>query len=468
MRGKISLCIYGLVILCFMSCSNYLDIKPYGKTIPKTAEEFSALMHNHLDEIDRGEDKVLLGNSSSLIDLDAAYGDDFEVCLTSQSGRALQIYIGSWLNVASVSEYYWMPYQIIRDCNIVLNEMKESGTTEANEVRATAYAMRAVAYYQLLRLYCEIPQTGNLNNQQGVPLVMTFDMEERPLRSTMQETIDLIESDLNHSLSYHISDDLYRFTEDVAKGYLARLYFWTKQWKKVLPLVQGLLAKYTLLGGEAYKKMMTTNYDLAGNQLLKAYRSMSSSMEITASKTHLQYRPVSRRFLDTFTEEEKISDIRYALWVDNKRIAIKTFFCGMRAAEFKLMEAECYYHTGKQELALRSVNELRSHRISDYKDLTMNNLPPIQDVEVIKTDAEGNALTPLMGLILRERRKELFLEGDRFFEQKRNGMPEYWTAYNGRKYVTKKYMYTLPIPAREIDLVDGLVQNPGYTELIEK
>lgn len=108
------------------------------------------------------ENKVLLGNSSSLINLDAAYGDDFEVCLTSQSGRALQIYIGTWLNVASVSEYYWMPYQIIRDCNIVLNEMKESGTAEANEVRATAYAMRAVAYYQLLRLYCEMPQTGNL------------------------------------------------------------------------------------------------------------------------------------------------------------------------------------------------------------------------------------------------------------------------------------------------------------------
>lgn len=140
----------------------------------------------------------------------------------------------------------------------------------------------------------------------------------------------------------------------------------------------------------------------------------------------------------------------------------------MRAAEFKLMEAECYYHIGKPELALHSINELRSHRISDYKDLTMNNLPSIQDMEIIKTDAEGNTLTPLMGLILRERRKELFLEGDRFFEQKRNGTPEYWTAYNGRKYVTKKYMYTLPIPAREIDLVDGLVQNPGYTELIEK
>lgn len=468
MKRKISLWIYGFVTFCLMSCSNYLDIKPYGKTIPQTAEEFSALMHNRLDEIDRGEDKVLLGNSSALIDQDAAYGDDFEVCLTSQSGRALKVYIGTLLNTAGVSDYYWMSYQIIRDCNIVLNEMKESGTTEANEVRATAYAMRAVAYYQLLRLYCETPQTSNLNSQQGVPLVMTFDMEERPLRSTMQETVDLIESDLNHSLSYHISNDLYRFTEDVVKGYLARLYFWTKQWEKALPLAQELLAKYTLLEGEAYKNMMTTNYDLAGNQLLKAYRSMSSTTEITTSRTHLQYRPVSLRFLDTFTEEEKTTDIRYTLWVNNKRIAIKTFFCGMRAAEFKLMEAECYYHIGKPELALHSINELRSHRISDYKDLTMNNLPSIQDMEIIKTDAEGNTLTPLMGLILRERRKELFLEGDRFFEQKRNGTPEYWTAYNGRKYVTKKYMYTLPIPAREIDLVDGLVQNPGYTELIEK
>lgn len=80
----------------------------------------------------------------------------------------------------------------------------------------------------------------------------------------------------------------------------------------------------------------------------------------------------------------------------------------MRAAEFKLMEAECYYHIGKPELALHSINELRSHRISDYKDLTMNNLPSIQDMEIIKTDAEGNTLTPLMGLILRERRKNSF------------------------------------------------------------
>ena len=70
-----------------------------------------------------------------------------------------------------------------------------------------------------------------------------------------------------------------------------------------------------------------------------------------------------------------------------------------------------------------------------------------------------------MGLILKERRKELFLEGDRFFELKRNGSPEYWVAFDGLKYMIKKYMYTLPIPAHDILLVDGLIQNEGYTDI---
>ena len=39
---KKNILIYGLSAFLCMSCSNYLDIKPYGKTIPKTAEEFSA------------------------------------------------------------------------------------------------------------------------------------------------------------------------------------------------------------------------------------------------------------------------------------------------------------------------------------------------------------------------------------------------------------------------------------------
>ena len=87
----------GIGIVLFTSCTDYLDIKPYGRTIPKTAEEFSALMHNHLNNIDSGEDEDIVGNSSALLEWDAACGDDFETCLTETYGNILRNYVGDIL-----------------------------------------------------------------------------------------------------------------------------------------------------------------------------------------------------------------------------------------------------------------------------------------------------------------------------------------------------------------------------------
>jgi hypothetical protein len=65
----------------------------------------------------------------------------------------------------------------------------------------------------------------------------------------------------------------------------------------------------------------------------------------------------------------------------------------------------------------------------------------------------------------RERRKELYLEnGDRWFELKRNGRPEWWVAREGMKFWTRQFMYTWPINVTDLDLQPGLIQNPGYEE----
>ena len=50
------------------SCTKYLDIKPYGQTIPKTAEEFSALLNTTLEEIDYGEEYIM-GDIASIVEL---------------------------------------------------------------------------------------------------------------------------------------------------------------------------------------------------------------------------------------------------------------------------------------------------------------------------------------------------------------------------------------------------------------
>ena len=317
----------GLIALLCISCNNYLDIKPYGRTIPKTAEEFSALIHTRLNSIDAGSDSYLVGNANQWMTWDAVCGDDFETCLTSSGARSLATYVGDIIRQNQYPNYYQSLYEFIRDCNIVLNEMEESDTEGANNIRGTAYAIRGVAYYQLLRIFCEVPRTREFDTQLGLPLVTTFDMEEKPLRSTMQATINQIESDLQKAASYHINDNIYRFTEDVIKGYQARMYFWTRQWSKALPIAQDLLNKYPLLEGEAYKAMMTNAYELTGNQLLKSYLAVTAtgSDDLSGVNTTLQYRPVSLRFLSTFSEEEKTSDIRYALWVNTQRQAKKDF-----------------------------------------------------------------------------------------------------------------------------------------------
>ena len=127
-----------------------------------------------------------------------------------------------------------------------------------------------------------------------------------------------------------------------------------------------------------------------------------------------------------------------------------------------LILAESHYHEGDEDEALRYLNLLRSHRIENVAEYTAANLPPVDANDRIRADARGNELTPLLYAILCERRKELFMEGDRWFELKRNGCPEFWVAKKGFKYYTNKFMYTFPLYVKDTELVNGLIQNPGY------
>lgn len=452
-------------------CTHYLDVKPYDRVIPKTAEDFSALLQNTLHDIDEGNSNEVVPNFSSTSTYDAVYADDFEVCLTGSGGAMLGNYIGSAITYGHFDSKYNSLYATIRDCNIIMDEIVERESDEAQKVIATSLAIRGVAYYQLLKGFCAVPEPGNYSNQLGVPLVMHFDMEEVPLRSNMQQTIQLIENDLKASIAMDMTDPLYRFTSDVCKGYLARLYFWTRQWDKALEMSQEVLKKYPLVGREEYKNMMADTYKLGSSQLIKCYRSLSSSSStnaLSSTITTLKSRPVSARLLNCFDPSERESDVRYPMYVNSARQAQKGIFCGMRAAEMKLIEAEAYYHLGQYANALQSINDLRALRISDCQPLKMDNLPAPLASEIIKVDVEGNALTPLMALILRERRKELFLEGDRFWELKRNGSPSFYTYSNGIKYVTESYMYTHPIPIRDLDVNPLLEQNPGYNEIVNR
>lgn len=130
-----------------------------------------------------------------------------------------------------------------------------------------------------------------------------------------------------------------------------------------------------------------------------------------------------------------------------------------------LIAAEAYAHLRNTDKALQHLNSLREKRIvQNYTPYTEENLPNIYP-QLITEDATGKPLTKLTSAILCERRKEFYIEGDRWFELKRNGRPEFWIGRDGKKYTTKKYLYTYPISKADIDLYPGLIiQNPGYEQ----
>ena len=454
--------IYTLMIcaVAFTSCTKFLDIKPYGEVIPKTADEFSSLLNTILENIDYGEE-IIIGNPESAVELEC-YADNFETNLTSYpTGNMIALYIGSHLS--NKQHVYSNLYAVIRDCNIVIDNLEERDTRLGKDILGTAYALRGVCYYNLLRNFAE-PPVGNLNGD-GVPLVTTFDMEARPIRSSIEKTFALAESDMLTAISYDIQDEIYRFNTDVMEGFLARLYFWTGKWSQAKTYAEKVLAKYPMLSGQEYLDMMTSRMTKKGNMILKSFvLSESSSLSgYNGAESYLTSRPVSRRFVELFPEKE--NDIRYDLSFNNKRVQQKHGFGCLRSAEMQLIIAESLYHSQDQPGALKALNDFRKLRIENVEDYTNETLPAVNPDEYIKVDVYGEPLTPLLNAILNERRKELFMEGDRWFELKRNGRPEFWAAKQGRKYTTCKFMYTFPLPVKDVELVDGLKQNPGYDKV---
>ncbi len=451
-------------LVCLLaSCSDFLDIKPYGKTIPKTAEEFSALINNIIGGVDGGDAgsstaKVLMFGNSDVLTLEEV-SDNMEGNLTEYPlGGYLRTEFGEL--ISGSGSWYSNLYEVISRCNMVFDEYADSrDTREAKDLLGTCHALRGVAYYQLLRLYSAPPLSDD--EKLGLPLVTDFDMEAKPLRSTVDETVAQAESDFKEALKYDIQDEMCRFNYDVVNGYLARLYFWAGRFGDAKSVADELLAKHPLLSGDAYEKMISAHTGLLGNMLIRCDRLESDGYE--TSNQYLQARPLSASFVRLFAEKD--SDIRYRLFFNRKRRNTKAYISSLRSAELALISMESAYHLGDNDEALRMLNQLRSNRITNYKPYTMATLPEVDKTALVTTDCHGNQLTPLIQAILNERRKELYLEGDRFFELKRNGRPEFWVMKKGLKYTNYKFMYTFPLPPNDILLNPGLKQNPGYTEM---
>ncbi len=445
----------GVLAVAASSCDDYLEVKTYGQKLPETEEDYMTLLGQQLyDYENTGGNKF--GTYLDLLNLEC-YSDNLNASLLITDNSNTPLYIGAQI-LANQMRYNHM-YSAINDHNIIIDNIQQRDSELGKKILGTSYAMRGALYFTLMRECCEAYDADRAYDILGVPLVEHFDMEAKPSRGCIRQVVDFIESDLKKAIEYDMTDETYHFTVDVARCYLARNYLWSQQWENAIKVAKEVLEKYPLVSGSEYKSMIQSEKTKMGNVIAKTHTTGSSTQYKNAMK-YVKYRPVDVKLLRLFAEGNR--DIRYTFFFDDKFLSVKGPINGVRSAEMCLIIAECYAHLGDMGLALKYLNLLRENRISDYTPLTEATLPPVNTDNLIQVDATGKELTPLMQAILDERRKELFFEGDRWFELKRNGSPEFWIGYNGLKYVTEKYLYTYPVYPKDLELNPNLEQNPGY------
>ena len=448
------------------ACDDYLETDTYGQVLPETTEDYASLINTWMFNVG---DKYS-GNPPYYTWQDAlrmeCFTDNLNASLSTDDGSTsyTPMYVGQYMS--SIIYRFQALYEPIRDANIVLDNMKDDGSELWDKTVAAAYGLRGMTYFMLMREYCEPYDAARADELMGVPIVDHFDMDAAPDRGTLQQTLNFVINDLQKTVDMNMNDEAYPVTSNVAEAYLARAYFWGQEWENAIATAQKVLDKYPLAEGTEYENMIQAVpiLDVWPAEVVFAtcmQKSVSTTFTNWYSK-YSRYRPLDLGLVKLFAEKDR--DVRYNLFFDNQFLNTKRLNGFIRSSEMCLIIAESYAHLGDEENALRYLNMLREKRISNYQPLTADNLPEETSCGLITVDCTGASLTPLMAAILNERRKELFMECDRWFELKRNGRPEFWVGYNGVKYTTEQYMYTWPLRLNDLLANPDLQQNPGYEQ----
>ncbi|MFV1448131.1 MULTISPECIES: RagB/SusD family nutrient uptake outer membrane protein [Maribacter] len=176
------------------------------------------------------------------------------------------------LPTSLTTEILWYSrYNIIAGANLLINRINEGVLTDSDklkEIEGQAYAYRAYAYLSLVQHYAKGYLVGNPSTDAGVPILLS---SESPFnsapRSTVQEVYDLIEADLNASITAFDgattrSGDAAGKSQlniDVAYGLLARTALSKGDWQTAADAAVMARADYPLMDEADYKSGFNTN-----------------------------------------------------------------------------------------------------------------------------------------------------------------------------------------------------------------
>ncbi|AXY72501.1 RagB/SusD family nutrient uptake outer membrane protein [Paraflavitalea soli] len=410
----------------------------------------------------------------------------YETLQTLSNSRAM----ADWLyqpNTAQVATLYAAPYGVIANANIVLRDIDKFTTSAnqllANRLKGQAYAMRAMAHFDLMR-YFAVKYDRNSTTDLALYYSTQFIVQPnvRPARMSNKQYYDSIFNDLSKATTLLGNVDapinpvtgLTRPYIDlpVINALLARIYLYAGMWPEAIAAATRVINDRPLvnLDQAAFSGMynQTSRGEIIWNVQFETGQQGPTFLAYFATNGRSYFRPALEiATVAGTTGLIRSNDIRYSAFfttMSGEQSLTKfrgkgtvtdgsTNFPVFRTGEMYLIRAEARARNAQEGPALDDLNALRAARINGYIPVT------------------GVTGALLLEAIANERRRELVGEGHRFFDLKRTTRTITRGSTCGNQAISPAgdcqlnptdREWTLPIPESVRNANENAQQNPDY------
>ncbi|MGO3162730.1 MAG: RagB/SusD family nutrient uptake outer membrane protein [Sphingobacteriaceae bacterium] len=481
---KISLYIIALASFTALSCKDFLDVKPTNSTdssLTIQTEADAKVMINGLT--------ILMANANLYGRNFMLYGDSKggDVTIASQ-GRGLDaLYVFNHsVNNNNYSGFWSDGYNCILQANNIIKSieaLQEAGTAlELDDYKAQALTLRALLHFDLVRLYG--PSFTEDQNALGIPIVTELlDASAQPSRANLTEVYDQILADLNAAgplLSKEKSDGYVNYYAN--RAILSRVYMTMANFDDAFLAAQEVIEAglYTLYSNQNWVDSWKTQYgtesifeitlakdqgDLGSGALGFYYLRSGENNALgnfTASDYFLERLEQDQEDVrwGVFTQDElerQAACYKYVGSVDKEGDGKETY----TAVNIKVIRlSEIYLNAAESALKKSSPDAAKASEYLNEIRKRAPNLAPATSASVSEA------------MILDEKSKELYAEGQRYWDMIRTDKTitfndeHVGVALQHREKSIDRTFYKaiLPIPQTELDANPALAaeQNPGY------
>ncbi len=475
-----------IMSLGFTSCEeDFLDVPPTNQGESSTAIETVA------------DAKVMLtGIMRRMTDL-SYYGRNFMIYAEARGGEVTTRTLGRGLSdmytyqntpTSGNFEAFWNDmYNRILQTNYLIESIDNvQGQGNFDDVKGQALTLRAILYFDLVRIYGK-PYTYDKASY-GVPSILTpIDALDQPLRASVEDNYKQIVIDLMAAeslLSKSKNDGYLNYYGN--KAMQARVHLSMANYPEALAAAQEVITSgpYQLysnsewveswtkqFGSESIFELgMVPNENDGGNGSLSIYlrKQLYGSSSANGQFFGSDY------FINRLNQDA--DDVRWGVMGDDREFASEAIHMG---ASYKYSGNTLLAGDGKSTATAVNIKVIRLSEMyliaaeaafySD-KDLAATYLNAIR--KRAPNLAPATASTISIDMILDEKSKELFTEGQRYFDMLRTGKPITFNDDFNDLPITRRDKtidvtfdrIVLPIPKDEINANPplGAQQNPGY------